>query len=167
MMAKKTGEDNPEERVKNRALRMLSARPYSRGELERKLAEKGEEPEMSGFVLDWLEELGYLNDAAYAAEVVRYYAERGYGVGRVRNELYRRRVPRELWDDALDGFPADTEDELDSLLRRRLGSSAADSKELRRAADFLRRRGFGWDEISSALDRYAERAENEEEDDEK
>ena len=40
---------------------------------------------------------------AYAAQVVRYYSAKGYGERKLRDELYRRGVPRELWDEALEG----------------------------------------------------------------
>ena len=40
-----------------------------------------------------MEELGFLNDAAYAAQVVRYYSAKGYGERKLRDELYRRGFP--------------------------------------------------------------------------
>ena len=144
---------------------MLSARPYSRGELVRKLVDKGEDRDMAELVADWLEELKYLDDVAYAAEVVRHYSGKGYGLARVKNELYRHRVPRELWDDALDEFP-DMGDAIDELLRRRLRGVMPDRAELRKSGDYLRRRGFDWDDIKSALTRYVESVEYEETDDE-
>ena len=41
---------------------------------------------------DWLEDLGAIDDAAYARLVARHYGARGYGPGRVREELRRRRA---------------------------------------------------------------------------
>ena len=40
--------------------------------------EAGEE---AAAIADRMEELGFLNDAAYAAQVVRYYSAKGYGGG--------------------------------------------------------------------------------------
>lgn len=61
----------------------------SRRELEQKLRswEAGEEE--AAAIADRMEELGFLNDAAYAAQVVRYYSAKGYGERKLRDELYR------------------------------------------------------------------------------
>ena len=40
-----------------------------------------------------LEELGFLNDASYAEQVVRHYSAKGYGLRKLRDELYRRGCP--------------------------------------------------------------------------
>ena len=99
-----------------------------------------------------------LDDAQYAAMCVRHYAAKGYGAGRIRNELYRRGIPRELWDDALQELP-EQDDQIDTLLRRRLRSDTPDRDELRRASDYLYRRGFGRDEIRAAIARYQDNFE--------
>ena len=52
-----------------------------------------------------------------------------------------------------------TEAELDALLRRRLRSDTPDRDELRRASDYLYRRGFGRDEIRAAIARYQDNFE--------
>lgn len=140
--------------AKARALRMLGARAMSRKELTDKLLEKGETPEDAAEAADYLEAVGYLNDAQYAASLVRHYAQRGYGPGRVRQELYRRGVPRELWEEALGELPEDT-DTLDALIERRLRGREADPKELKRLTDMLLRRGFSWSEIKAALGRLS------------
>lgn len=140
--------------AKARALRMLGARAMSRKELTDKLLEKGETPEDAAEAADYLEAVGYLNDAQYAASLVRHYAQRGYGPGRVRQELYRRGVPRELWEEALGELPEDT-DTLDALIERRLRGREADPRELKRLTDMLLRRGFSWSEIKAALGRLS------------
>ena len=88
-----------------RAANMISARPLSRRELTKKLKEKGAAEADAESACDWLEELGALNDAEYAAMLVRHYGGMGYGEAKIRDELYRRGVPRELWEDALSGAP--------------------------------------------------------------
>ena len=99
-----------------------------------------------------------LDDAQYAAMCVRHYAAKGYGPGKIRNELYRRGIARELWDEALEELP-EQDDRIDALLRRKLKSDTPDRAELRKAADYLYRRGFGRDEIHAALARYSELSE--------
>jgi len=84
---------------------------------------------------------------------VRHYAAKGYGERRIRDELYRRKIPKEYWDAALEEMP-EQDDKIDRLLRSRLRSEDPDRAEIKKATDFLLRRGFGWDEIKSALARY-------------
>ena len=139
------------EQTKNRALRMLDRRDYSRAELTKKLIEKGETPENAGEVVARLAELGVVDDRRYAALVVRQYAAKGYGARRVRMELQQRGVPRELLDEALSEMPPQ-DDTILNLLRRKLGDSF-ESADVKRATDALARKGYGWDEIASALQR--------------
>lgn len=133
-------------------------RAMSVKELTDRLKEKGESPENAEDAAAWLQEMHLLDDAQYAAMCVRHYAAKGYGAGRIRNELYRRGIPRELWDDALQELP-EQDDQIDTLLRRRLRSDTPDRDELRRASDYLYRRGFGRDEIRAAIARYQDNFE--------
>ena len=88
-----------------RAANMISARPLSKRELTRRLVQKGSEADDAGAAAEYLEEIGALDDAAYAAMLVRHYSAQGCGPARIRDELYRRGVPRELWDAALETAP--------------------------------------------------------------
>ena len=137
--------------TKQRALKMLDRRDYARAELQKKLVEKGEPPEAAAEAVERLAELGFVDDARYAALVVRQYAGKGYGAKRVRMELQRRGVPRELWDEALTQMP-DQSDRLDCLLRQKLGGDF-DRASIKKATDALARRGYAWDAISAALER--------------
>ena len=139
--------------AKERALALLDKRDYSRAELLKKLLEKGEDEAEATAAVDRLAELGFVDDARYAPIVVRHYAAKGYGARRVRQELARRGIPRELWDEAMAQMPAQ-DDTIDRLLRSRLRGVEADRAALKRASDFLLRKGYGWDEIQSALARY-------------
>ena len=148
------------EAAKRKALALLDRRDYSRAELLRKLAEKDFEPAAAEQAVDRLVELGFVDDARYAPIVVRHYAAKGYGAQRVRGELQRRGIPKELWDAALAEMPAQDET-VDRVLRTRLrGADPDDRAALKRAADALLRRGYGWDEINAAVERL--RAELEE-----
>ena len=139
--------------AKERALALLDRRDYSRAELLKKLLEKGEEEAEATAAVDRLTELGFVDDARYAPIVVRHYAAKGYGARRVQQELARRGIPKELWDEAMAQMPAQ-DDTIDRLLRSRLRGGETDRAALKRASDFLLRKGYGWDEIKSALERY-------------
>lgn len=140
--------------LKRKAIELLMRKPQSRRELGRKLSEWGASQEEAEAICGRLEELGYLNEAEYAGRIVRHYAAKGFGERKLRDELYRRGIPRELWEEAL----AQIEDEenasaIDAFLEKKLKGSR-DPKDVKRASDALARRGFRWPEISDALRRY-------------
>lgn len=140
--------------AKERAMRLINLRPMSEKELRDKLVEKGESPENAEECVRWLLDLHLLDDVQYAGMVVRHYAAKGYGPGRVKSELFRRGVPRALWDEALCELP-DQEDTVYRLLCSRLrGAGTEDRAAVKKATDALFRRGYSWDEIRSALERY-------------
>ena len=148
--------------LNEKALGLLARRPMSRRELTDQLTRRPRDPakapvataEEAQAVADRLTELGSLNDGEYAAQVVRHYAARGYGPKKLRDELWRRGVPREYWDEILEQARAAGGDALDGFLRRRLRDWDGDPRALKRAADALARRGYPWEEIGDALRRY-------------
>ncbi len=145
--------------LKEKTLELLSRKPMSRKELERKLTQWEAGEEESAAICDRMEELGFLNDASYAAQVVRHYSQKGCGEHKLRDELYRRGVPRDLWEDAL-AQAADHADAIDAFVRKRLTGKTSDRKELKKVSDALARRGYGWEDISAALRRFGADAED-------
>lgn len=148
-------------RLREKALALLTARPMSRRELIDRLTacpRDREKPPLADEVqaaetADWLERLGLLNDAEYARTVVRHYSAKGYGPYKVRDELYRRGVARELWEDAL-AETADPCAAIDAFLRQKLKGAPTDRRELKKASDALARRGYHWSDISEGLRRW-------------
>jgi regulatory protein len=102
------------------------------------------------YAAEWLEAIGALNDADYAAALVRHCAALGYGPARWREELRRHGLNRELWEDAMDagGDPAEL---AGRYLQDRFRGGAPDEAERRRAAAALARRGFAWGDVKAAL----------------
>lgn len=140
--------------LKDRALSLLTARPLSRKELTDRLRERADATEEEAeAVADELERLGLLNDRAYAETLVRHYSAKGYGPYRLREELRRRGVPRAYWDEVLEELD-DPAEAIDALLRQKLRGRTVDRKELKRASDYLARKGYSWTDISAALRRY-------------
>ena len=129
---------------------MISARPLSKRELTRRLVQKGFEADDAGAAAEYLEEIGALDDAAYAAMLVRHYSAQGYGSARLRDELYRRGVPRELWDEALETAP-DAQETLARVIASKTRGKPLNEKDYKRLSDALLRRGFSWGEVKTAL----------------
>lgn len=138
---------------KEKAIELLSRKPQSRKELERRLREWEAGEGETAAICDRMEELGYLNDAAYAEQVVRRYSARGFGEKKLRDELYRRGVPRDLWDEALNQAE-DPAGAIDDFVAKKLAGKTPDRKELKKVSDALARRGYSWSDISAALRRY-------------
>ena len=133
-----------------RAANMISARPLSKRELTRRLVQKGAAADDADAAVDYLEGIGALDDASYAAMLVRHYSAQGFGAARLRDELYRRGVPRELWDAALAETP-DVQETLARVIASKTKGKPLNEKDTKRLADALLRRGFSWSEVRSAL----------------
>ena len=146
--------------VRAAAASMIGSRPLSKKELTRRLVRKGADEEDAGEAADWLEDIGAVNDREYAAMLVRHYAGKGYGRASIREEMYRRGVDRELWDEALEELP-DQSETLDRLIQKKCRGDLSDRREVRRVSDSLLRRGFSWSEVKDALRRYTELQEDE------
>ena len=141
--------------TKATAADLIGKRAMSRRDLERKLREKGASEAEARYAAEWLEAIGALNDAEYAAALVRHCAQLGYGPARVREKLYEKGVPRELWEEALEELPADG-GQVEDFLRSKLRGRIPDEKEKRRLTNALLRRGFPWGEVKAAWRRMGE-----------
>lgn len=172
-------------KLMERAVGLLSLRPMSRKELLDKLCapprqkrekypydklDDAPDPEIlqaqrealrerAEAVADRLAELGLLNDEEYARTVVRHYAAKGYGPRKLRDELYRRGVPREFWENAMEEREPD-DSQLDKLARQKLRGGEPTRENLKKVSDYLARRGYGWEEISAALERIRREGED-------
>ena len=138
--------------VKATAADLIGKRAMSRCDLERKLQEKGASEAEARYAAEWLEAIGAINDADYAAILVRHCAGLGYGPARIREKLREKGVPRELWDDALDQAP-DNAEQIDRFLESKLRGCMPDEKEKKRLSDTLLRRGFPWSDVKAGLNR--------------
>lgn len=96
--------------------------------------------------------MGLINDTEYAGSVVRHYAAKGYGASRIKQELRRHGVSRELWDEAMEQMP-EQDEYLARFLRSRL-SDPGDRAQVKKVSDALFRRGYSWDQIKHALNEF-------------
>ena len=135
---------------KARALRIINTRAMSRYEMQSKLREKGEKPEHAEYCADWLCELGLISDESYAGMLVRHYSDKGYGRGRIVQELRRRGIAQELWDEALNEMP-EPDDKLRRFVETRV-SDPSDKAQIQKVSSALYRRGYSWDEIRHAIE---------------
>lgn len=144
--------------LKQTAARMASGQMLSKKEVQRHLIKKGADQQEAEETADWLESLGAVDDAGYAGVIVRHYGAMGYGAGRVRQELHRRGVPKELWDAALEQLPP-PEEAIRKFLAGKLRGRGMTPEDGRRLAAALQRRGFAWQEIRPVLNEWGQEIE--------
>ena len=135
--------------AKMRAVRIVSASSVSCRDLEQRLTRKGETAEDAKQAVAWMEDLHLLDDRNTAEQVVHSCIRKGYGKARARQVLYEKRIPRDLWEEALEDYP-DQLDKIESFLRSRLDEKA-EPKDVKRAVDALLRRGHSYSRIREAL----------------
>lgn len=135
--------------AKMRAVRIVAASSVSRDDLRQRLVRKGEDPVQAEEAVSWMEEMKLVDDRQTAAQIVSRCISKGYGISRAKQALYEKRIPKQYWDEALAGYPDQTE-VLVEFLRARLGNNP-DEKTRKRAIDALLRRGHSYGDIRSAL----------------
>lgn len=136
--------------LRARALRHLARRDHSRAELTRKLAPHGSAEEIDA-VLDRMRDLELQSDQRMAESWIRSHAER-FGKTRLRHELARRGVARELIERALAGEEVTNEEErARAVWRAKFDAPPKDAREWARQARFLNGRGFDAATIRAVL----------------
>ena len=126
-------------------LRQLSARPRSRAELTKALVRKGISEEVIAEVLDRYDEVGIIDDAAFArAWVSSRHHGRGLARRALANELRQRGVGAEVASEALESLDDESEAEtaralVDRKLRTATGTPDA---VFRRLVAMLARKGY-------------------------
>lgn len=137
--------------LRTKAVNMLSARQMSAGQLNEKLMAKGATDRQAAEIVAWAIDIGLLNDEEYAKALARHYQAKGYGIYKIKDELYRRRVPRQYWEEALASLE-DPEEIIDAFLAKKV-RDPGDRKEIKKASDALVRRGFSWSQVSAGMER--------------
>ena len=135
--------------AKMRAVRIVSAASVSKRDLQERLVRKGEDPEQAKEAVEWMEELHLLDDRNTAEQVVHSCISKGYGLQRAKQALYEKRIPKQYWEEALEGYP-DQWDRIESFLKSRLDVDS-DQKQVKKAIDALIRRGHSYNIIRQVL----------------
>ena len=139
--------------AKMRAVRILSVTNVSKDDLQQRLIRKGENPVYAQKAVEWMSDLNLLDDNRTAEQIVQKCISKGYGISRAKQALYEKRIPKNLWQEALKDYPDQTE-KIVSFLQNRI-SDFADERQLRKAMDALIRRGHSYSEIRSAMEQIS------------
>ena len=127
-------------------LRQLTAAPRSRSQLEQTLRRKECPDDVAAAVLDRMEEVGLVDDTAYAGMLVRtQQAGRGLARRALAQELRRKGVDDETAQAALDEVdPHEEEDRARELVAKKMRSMTGLEPvvQTRRLAGMLARKGY-------------------------
>ena len=147
--------------AKMRAVRIVSAAAVSKRDLENRLVRKGETEEQAKEAVRWLSELNLVDDRQTAKQIVSQCVRKGYGLSRAKQALYEKQIPKQLWEEALEGYPDQTE-AIVRLLQQKL-RDPGDPKQVRRAIDAALRRGHSYGDVKRALEQIGTESDFEEE----
>lgn len=138
----------------NRALDLLSQRPYTARDLRRKLVQKEIPPDEADAVIQRLTEAGLIDDAKYA---LAYARSKMLGSGasrrRIKQDLARKGVKGDVAAEAVEQVIVDEEVDTKAVIERAARKKLASMGDLeplvlrRRLFGFLARRGYDPDEI--------------------
>ena len=138
-------------------MRLLGRRDYSREELLRKLTGKGFSAGDAEEVLVKFESLGLLDDRKLAGRLFEYYSgEKLWGPQKIFQKLLQKGIPAEFARDLIKGEEENGKvpERLRKVLHLKSKGQTLHSlppREKRRLANYLRQRGYGWDDIWEAL----------------
>jgi regulatory protein len=137
---------DPAELAREICLRQLATRPRTRAELATALRKRGISDEVAAEVLDRYDEVGLIDDAAFAkAWVSSRHHGRGLARRALAGELRRRGVDSELVGEALEELDGETEAATARVLvdRKLRGIGRAEPDAIfRRLVSMLARKGY-------------------------
>ena len=141
-----TPESDPEQVVRSIALRQLAMAPRSRAQLAETLASRGASEEVAIRVLDRFEDVGLIDDTAFAEMLVRSQrASRGLARRALLHKLRRKGVDDDTATAAVEQVSDDDETAAArELVARRLAGTRGlpQDKRLARLAGMLARKGY-------------------------
>lgn len=130
-------------------VKSLSKSGQSEFRLRQKLIRKGIQPDLINSLLEKARSLGWVDDEAYSRSLIADGKNlKGWGTGRLRQELKKRGIAEEVIQNLLAGEKPDPE--MISLMAQKIRkkfSPLSDPGNQIKATRFLRYRGFSWTEI--------------------
>ena len=145
------------QKLRNSALNLLSFRMRSLSELNGRLLKKGYDIQDIEPLLEEFDAKNILNDSEFALAFSRdKIRSRGIGPSILRVELSNHHLSQNLVEDTINRMY--TEFPIDTLLGNHLKkkkirrNSQLQEREKNRIVNFLKRKGFSWDDISRVFD---------------
>lgn len=148
-------------KVQNSAMRMISGRDHSISELIKKLQRKDYLAENINKTIDKMIDLGLLDDYKFTEKFIENCRNsRKFGNSRIKAELFKKGVNKSLIDEILNENQNRNVDKenISILIEKKmklLSSKNLPSQKIRqRLYQFLAGRGFEFEQIKSAVDKF-------------
>ena len=141
-------------RAKEKALYLLEHRNHSKKELTEKIARTAASREAAEAAADQMEELGLVNDEAFARDYAReLFLRRRFGARRVKQELRLKGISPEIVDELLLEYEDDSlaAENIRAVLEKKYAGWQEDEKTRRRAYAALQRLGYSYGQIRQAM----------------
>lgn len=150
-------ERSERDRAREKAVFLLSRRDYSRRELEKKLCREGgrfqaDKRDYAVEAAARMEELGYVNDEAYAERLARQYqVERLYPRRRAVEKLCEKGIDRDTARQAVENLQLDDSQLALEFLRKKRYNIPQSQKDEQTVMAALARYGFAYEDIRRAM----------------
>lgn len=145
-------------RAREKALYLLEHRSHSKRELMEKIARTAASREAAQAAADHMEEIGLIDDQAYAESYAReLFLRRRFGARRVKQELARKGIDREIIQQVLAQYEEEEDgqeragENIALVLSKRYPLWREDEKTRRRAVAALQRLGYSYQQIQSVM----------------
>ncbi len=141
-------------RAKEKALYLIEYRSRTKKELMDKLVPLYGE-EASELAVERLEEVGLINDEAFARE----YAEglimkKNFSQERAAFEMRKKGIDREIIDEILDELSPDPTEQIKAVIEKKLYRFLSDEKGRTKIINSLKTMGYRWSDINDAMSEY-------------
>ena len=149
--------DSDARRAEEKALYLLEHRNRSKRELTEKIARTAASWEAAEAAAGQMEELGLVDDQAYARDRAReMFLRKRWGPLRVKQELRRKGIDGELIEELLEEYRQRDEgglvaENVRAVLETKYSGWREDEKQRRRAFAALQRRGYSYEEIREGM----------------
>lgn len=133
------------EKALDRALRFIDYRPRSSGETRSRMRRWGYSADDIDQVVEHLQSVGLIDDVTFARVFMDEMVRKGFGCRRVSDELYKKRLAREVIEEVMSGYPIQDEVErARDAAALRMSRLTGDEPAARRIKikRYLMRRGF-------------------------
>lgn len=140
------------QQARKKAMALLQHMDRTEWELKDKLEKRGFSPDAVEDAMEYVHSFHYIDDLRYATHFVEIYHEQR-SIQRLRQDLYKRHVPEEYIEIALDAIDRDDSAALKEAIRKLAKDGIPEEYEQKqKMAAKLYRKGFCLHDIKAALD---------------
>lgn len=139
-------------------LKLITIKDRTEKEIRTKLKEKNFDENTIEEEIEFLSNYGYINDNRYAQHFTSDAINiKKWGKSRIRTELLRRGVDRDVVDEVIEAAFSETDDDrlYTEMEKRFKNADFSNMKERTRIFNFYLRRGFSPEEIKGAMNRLS------------